>query len=405
MPTAVPARQGRSAGRQPRAASTPKPAALLLDTRPALPAATSFQHPLVPRRLVTALARSGIVAPFEIQAAALPDALAGNDLLGKAVTGSGKTLAFGVPLLARLSAHRTATRGRPPRGLILLPTRELAQQVADVLTPLGRAVGLRVVAVYGGALLPRQVTALRQGADVVVATPGRLQDLLDRRAVTLDAIETTVLDEADHLCDLGFLPAVRRLLDLTPAGRQRLLFSATLDRDVDTLVRAYLDRPVLVDVTPRDGEVGTVVYRTVVTADREARLRAVAELAGGQGRSLLFVRTQHGADRLARRLTSAGVAASQLHGGMAQHARTRALRAFSEGTSGVLVATDVALVVHVDLPADAKTFLHRSGRTGRAGADGTVVLLALAAEEAAAERLLRAAAPVSAGASPAARVH
>ncbi|MBI1758352.1 MAG: DEAD/DEAH box helicase [Actinobacteria bacterium] len=365
---------------------------------------TEFAGSGLPDRLVQALARSGVRTPFPIQAAALPDALAGNDLLGKAATGSGKTLAFGLPLLARLAAGSADPRGARaagPRGLVLLPTRELAQQVTDVLTALGQSLRLRVVPVYGGASIAKQIGALRHGADIVVATPGRLEDLLERGAVRLDHIDITVLDEADHLCDLGFLPPIRRLLNLTPAGGQRLLFSATLDGDVDSLVREYLNEPVLVDVAPHEESSGEITYHLTSIEDRAHRLRAVVDLAQQPGRCLLFVRTKHGADRLARQMTAAGVvSALPLHGGMHQGARTRALKQFATERDAVLVATDVAArglhvdgidtVVHVDLPADQKTFLHRCGRTGRAGADGTVVVLAATDEAAAARKLLRA---------------
>lgn len=371
-------------------------------TREPQPPATSFADAGLPDSLVTALARRGIAAPFPVQAAALPDALTGADVLGRAATGSGKTLAFGLAVLARvLDGSRVPRR---PRGLILVPTRELARQVADVLTPLGQAAGVRVSTVYGGTPLGRQIDTLGRGVDVLVATPGRLEDLLARRSVSLDAVEVTVLDEADHLCDLGFLPAMQRLLALVPAGTQRMLFSATLDGDVDVLVRQHLVEPVLIDVAPlaQRPDATPVRHRVVAVRTRGEKPAVTAGLLpDGDARALLFVRTQHGADRLAEQLHGLGVAARPLHGGLAQHVRTRALAAFRSGESPVLVATDVAargidvddvaLVVHVDPAAEAKTFAHRSGRTGRAGAGGTVVTLALPDERRAVDRMLAAA--------------
>jgi superfamily II DNA/RNA helicase len=356
-----------------------------VQTRPPAPPITSFAAAGLPQRLVTALERRGIHEPFPVQAATLPDALTGADLLGRAVTGSGKTLGFGLPLLAHLGAAGPRGRRRP-KGLVLAPTRELAQQVTDVLAPLGQALGVRVAAVYGGTSIGRQINALDRGVDVVVATPGRLVDLLERRAIFLDAVEVTVVDEADHMCDLGFLPVVRRLLGLVPTGGQRLLFSATLDGDVDVLTREFLVNPVLVEVMPPD-DGAVVTHRVLTLADRAAKTAAVAELAATAERTLLFVRTKRGADRLARQLSTPSLPVKPLHGGLTQSARTRALAAFGAGRTRVLVATDVAargldisnvdVVVHVDPPSDPKAFVHRSGRTGRAGASGAVITLAL----------------------------
>ena len=350
---------------------------------------------------MTALARRGITEPLPIQAAALPDALAGEHVLGRARTGSGKTLGFGLPMLARLAADPHRVQPGHPRGLVLVPTRELAQQVADALEPLARVLGLRVTTVYGGASLTRQVEALRRGAGVVVATPGRLTDLIERRACDLGQVEITVVDEADHMCDLGFLPVVRRLLSQVPAGGQRMLFSATLDGGVDVLVREHLHGPVLVAVDPQVQPAALTAHHGFEAADKEAKLRLVSALAGGRGRTLVFSRTKHGADRLARQLVREGIPAAPLHGGMAQNARSRALRSFCEGSRPVLVATDVAargihvddveLVVHADPPAEHKAYLHRSGRTARAGAAGTVVVVLLPEERRAVEALLRAA--------------
>ena len=368
-----------------------------LATRRPLPPSATFA--VLPPDLVRVLQRRGIHAPFPIQSATLPDALAGHDVLGRAVTGSGKTLAFGLPLLAGLQGRKAAPRR--PRALVLVPTRELARQVGDVLAPLGQGSGVRVSVVVGGAGIGRQVDALGRGVDALVATPGRLEDLLARGAVGLDAIETVVLDEADHLCDLGFLPAMRRLLDLCPARGQRLLFSATLDGDVDVLVRRYLSDPVLVDIAPPESDGDPVVHRVEPVARREDKPAAVAALVRDADRAIVFVRTKHGADRLARQLSRHGLRTTALHGGMQQNARTRSLAAFADGSAAVLVATDVAargihvdgvqLVVHADPPAEAKVFAHRSGRTGRAGAGGEVVTVALPDEVRDVRRLLAAA--------------
>jgi len=361
----------------------------------------SFAAAGVPTALDAALRRTGITAPFAIQAATLADALAGEHLLARARTGSGKTLAFGVPLLSLLAAERRASRPGHPRGLVLVPTRELAQQVADALRPLAGAVGLRLTTVYGGTSLPKQVAALARGVDVVVATPGRLTDLVDRRACHLDAVTFAVVDEADHMCDLGFLPVVRALLAAVPADGQRLMFSATLDGAVDVLAREFLPDPVLVAVDPAVPAVHPMAHHAFEATDREGKVALLAALAGAPGRNLFFTRTKHGADRLARQLSRAGVSAAALHGGLAQNARAGRLRAFADGGCPVLVATDVMargihvdevdLVVHADPPVEAKAYLHRSGRTARAGAGGTVVLVSLPEERAAVSGLLRAA--------------
>jgi superfamily II DNA/RNA helicase len=382
------------------AASSPLPT--LPTTTPAL----TFEHLGVPRALTAVLARRGITVPLPIQANAIPDALAGRDVLGKAETGSGKTLAFGLPLLARLAAAGASpgprgargARGARPRALVLVPTRELARQVHDELAPLARTVGLRTLAVYGGASIGAQARALRVGVELVVATPGRLTDLLRQGACSLDAVEVAVLDEADHMADIGFLPAVTWLLDRVPAGGQRLLFSATLDNGVDVLVDRYLDDPVRHSVPSATGNLERMDHRSIaVTGD--TKVTVAAGLAAGSGRTLLFVRTRRGAARLARQLGRAGIRAEALHGDMAQGARDRALAAFSGGRAPVLVATDVAargihvdavdLVVHFDPPVEAKTYLHRSGRTARAGAAGSVVTLVLPEQAADVAKLLR----------------
>jgi superfamily II DNA/RNA helicase len=349
------------------------------------PPAVEFAELGLDPRIVASLRARGITAPFAIQARALPDALAGRDVLGRAETGSGKTLAFGLPMLSRVAAIAGRPRATAPRGLVLVPTRELAEQVSGVLKPIGRSLGLLVTAVYGGVSIGRQIDRLSRGVDVVVATPGRLIDLLDRHACSLADIEVTVLDEADHMADLGFLPSVTRILDLTPPDGQRLLFSATLDRGVDRLVRAYLADPALhaVEAQRVSGAAAEHVTLVLEMADKVA---VAAELASRPSRTLFFVRTKHGADRLARQLDRAGVPAAAIHGDRNQNQRQRALDAFTAGHPRVLVATDVAarglhvdgieLVVHFDPPRDHKDYLHRSGRTARAGATGIVVALA-----------------------------
>jgi len=331
-------------------------------------------------RLVRALAAGDIREPFAIQARALPDALAGRDVLGRAQTGSGKTLAFGLPLLTRLTGG--TSQPKAPRGLVLVPTRELAQQVADVLAPLGRRIGVSIATVYGGVSIGRQITRVRD-ADVVVATPGRLIDLLERHACTLSGIQVTVLDEADHMADLGFLPAVTRILDETPADGQRMFFSATLDRGVGQLVASYIRDPALHAVTASTDS-GPAEHRVLVLSAQD-KVPVAAEIAGRPGRTLFFVRTRHGADRLAKQLSRAGVDAAAIHGDRNQNQRQRALDAFAAGHPRVLVATDVAargihvddvdLVVQFDPPNDHKDYLHRSGRTARAGAAGMVIAL------------------------------
>jgi superfamily II DNA/RNA helicase len=347
---------------------------------------SSFAGLGVPSTLTAALAARGITTPRPIQARTLPDALAGRDVLGRAETGSGKTLAFGLPLLVRTATASGRRQARQPRGLVVVPTRELADQVHDELVELAALLELRLLAVYGGVPLGRQVQQLRRGTDIIVATPGRLLDLLGQGACSLDAVAVAVLDEADHMADMGFLPAVTSLLDRVPPGGQRLLFSATLDGQVDTLVRRYLTNPVRHTVAPTAAAAAMMDHqiRTVEATDKVA---VAAELAGRPGRTLVFVRTKHRAARLARQLERAGVRAGALHGNLAQPARKRALAAFAAGTEPVLVATDIAArglhvdgidrVVHFDPPAEPKAYLHRSGRTARAGAAGTVVTLVL----------------------------
>jgi superfamily II DNA/RNA helicase len=347
-----------------------------------------FRELGLPRGLVNALSRNGIEAPFPIQAATIPDVIAGRDLLGRAATGSGKTLAFGLPLIARLEGSAAAPRR--PRGLVLVPTRELAMQVTDAVAPLAQARGLSVRLVAGGLPIHKQIQSLEKGVDVLVATPGRLIDLIERRSCFLDAVEVTVLDEADHMADLGFLPVVRRLLDMTPRDGQRLLFSATLDGDVATLVENYLTDPAVHALSTAVASVDTMSHH-VFRVPFEAKFDLVASIAAREGRTICFVRTKHGAERVARNLSRIGVAAGALHGGRTQAQRNKALAAFRDGSVPVLVATDVAargihvddvsLVLHVDPPQDGKDYLHRSGRTARAGESGVVVLLTTPSEE------------------------
>ena len=338
----------------------------------------------VPATLVSALARNNITEPFPIQEATLPDALQGRDVLGRAQTGSGKTLAFGIPMLARLTG-RTAKRGRP-LGLVLVPTRELAMQVNDTLSPLAHAVGLDVRLIAGGMPYSRQIEALRRGVPILVATPGRLGDLIQQGHCDLRDVEITVLDEADHMADMGFLPVVTDLLTQVADGGQRLLFSATLDNGVDKVVRRFLSDPVSHSTQDARASVTTMDHHLLLVRPDD-KAAVTAEIAAREGRTIMFVRTKHGADRLATTLAKQGVAAGSLHGGKTQAARTKALDAFRSGRVPVLVATDVAargihvddvsLVVHVDPPADPKDYLHRAGRTARAGESGTVVTLVL----------------------------
>ncbi len=335
----------------------------------------------VPAPLVAVLDDTGITTPFPIQAAALPDALAGRDILGRAKTGSGKTLGFSLPLVARLAGGRTAP-GRP-RGLVLVPTRELATQVQAVLKPLARAMGLWVATIYGGVSQRPQVAALGRRTDIVVACPGRLADLIGQGHCDLGDVEVTVIDEADQMADLGFLPIVRRLLEATPADGQRLLFSATLDSAIDVLARRFLTDPAHHSVDEHSSP--AEIEHHVITINPAHRLEVIATLAGGDKRSLVFTRTKHGAERLARQLTAAGIPAAELHGNLAQGARSRNLAAFGSGAVRVMVATDIAargihvdgvdLVIHADPPAEHKAYVHRSGRTARGGADGVVVTM------------------------------
>jgi len=337
----------------------------------------------LPAELVTALSEQGITEPTPVQAAVVPDALAGYDVLGRARTGSGKTLAFGLPILSRLAGSRS--RPCHPRALIVVPTRELANQVARALQPVAASVGLKLTTVYGGTPYEKQTRQLRQRADLVVATPGRLEDLFENGYVFFDDIEVTVLDEADHLCDLGFYPAVDKLVGLTPAGSQRLLLSATLDGDVDALVRAHLRDPRVHELDPNAGSITTMTHHTLTVGGFRDKVDAVSRLVQANGRTIVFTRTRESATQLAEALTDGGTKAVDLQGNLSQRVRERNLQRFTDGDVQVVVATDVAargihvddvgLVVHFDVAGDAKSYLHRSGRTARAGRDGCVVTL------------------------------
>jgi superfamily II DNA/RNA helicase len=334
--------------------------------------------------IVRKLTQNGVVTPFPIQAATIPDALTGRDILGRGRTGSGKTLAFGLPLLTLLSGGHTERKR--PRGVILTPTRELAMQVADALQPYGDVLGLKMKVVCGGTSMQNQIYALERGVDVLVATPGRLRDLINRGAASLDQVQIAVLDEADQMADMGFLPEVTELLDTIPAGGQRLLFSATLENEIDSLVKRYLVKPITHEVDAAQGAVTTMTHHVLVVKPKD-KTPVTAAIAARKGRTIIFVRTQMGADRVAEQLIESGVRADALHGGMTQGARTRTLEDFKGGLVNVLVATDVAargihvdgidLVLNVDPAGDHKDYLHRSGRTARAGKSGTVVSLAL----------------------------
>ena len=358
----------------------------------------------VPAPLVAALAADGKTSPFPIQVDTLPDTLAGRDVLGRGKTGSGKTLAFSLPMVARLGGALAGGKRRPgrPLGLVLAPTRELATQIDAVLAPLAAAYGMKTTTIFGGISQKRQVDALRAGVDIVVACPGRLEDLMKQGHVTLDAVEITVLDEADHMADLGFLPVVTRIMGKTPQGGQRLLFSATLDNGVDKLVKRFLQNEVLHSVDEATSHVAAMTHHVFEVDDVDAKNELVKTLASGTGRRILFMRTKHHAKKLAKKLTEQGIPAVDLHGNLSQPQRDRNLAAFGDGSVKVLVATDVAargvhvddveLVIHVDPPMEHKAYLHRSGRTARAGSEGDVVTICLPAQKQDLKTLLRKAA-------------
>ena len=363
----------------PQQSSVPRQAA----PQPTGPIPT-FAELGVPSALTELLAAEGITAPFPIQAATLPDSLAGRDVLGRGRTGSGKTLGFLLPVLTRLAENPRRRQPNRPRALILAPTRELAAQIQRTAEPLANALGLRTTSIFGGVATRPQISALRSGLDLVIACPGRLLDHVEAGHADLGGIEITVLDEADHMADLGFLPMVKRILNATPAGTQRLLFSATLDNGIDGLVRQYLNKPVTHAVDSAQSEVPDMAHH-VLHIDAEHRLPILVELTSAPGRTIVFTRTKHGARKLARQLAAARIPAVDLHGNLAQSARARNLEAFSAGRATTLVATDIAargihvdevsLVVHADPPVEHKAYLHRSGRTARAGSSGTVVTL------------------------------
>jgi superfamily II DNA/RNA helicase len=385
-----PARGGRTA---PQSDFTPP-----VTTTPALLPVASFAELDMPAPLLAVLGQQGVTVPFPIQAATLPNALAGRDVLGRGRTGSGKTLAFGLAVLSRTAGHRA--EAHRPLALILVPTRELAQQITDALVRYARPLHLRLATVVGGVSMRPQAGALRDGVEVLVATPGRLRDLVERGDCRLDQVRTTVLDEADQMADMGFMPQITALLKHVPADGQRMLFSATLDRNIDQLVRRYLTDPVVHSVDPPAGSVTTMEHHVLRVASTDKRT-AVRRIAAREGRVIMFLDTKRAADRLARDLLANGVRAAALHGGKSQPQRTRALEQFKSGHVTVLVATDVAargihiddldLVVNVDPPTDHKDYLHRGGRTARAGASGSVVTLALPDQLADITRLMAAA--------------
>ncbi|WP_346959408.1 DEAD/DEAH box helicase [uncultured Arthrobacter sp.] len=364
---------------------------------------TTFAALGTPKALADTLTAQGIVEPFPIQVKTLPDTLAGRDVLGRGRTGSGKTIAFAIPLVARLAEREAAHFRKPgrPMGLVLAPTRELATQINATIEPMAKAMGLTTTVIFGGISQARQEKALRSGVDIVIACPGRLEDLIRQRIVTLEAVEITVLDEADHMADLGFLPVVKKLMDMTPSQGQRLLFSATLDNGVDKIVQRYLSNPLTHAVDESQAAVTTMEHHVLVVNDQTVKKQLIVELASGAGRRVLFMRTKHHARKLAKTLTDAGIPAVDLHGNLSQNARDRNLAEFSSGDVRVLVATDVAargvhvddveLVIHVDPPTEHKAYLHRSGRTARAGSDGTVVTLTLPEQQSDVKKLMKAA--------------
>ncbi len=365
----------------------------MADDRPLNPATdtTSFASLGVPAALIQVLTAQGITAPFPIQSATLPDSLAGRDVLGRGRTGSGKTLAFALPLLTRLASGTGSRRPGRPRALVLAPTRELVTQIEATIAPLAKTLGLTTLTVFGGVRPGPQISSLRHGVDIVLACPGRLEDHMREGHADLSGIEVTVLDEADHMADLGFLPGVKRIMDRTPERGQRMLFSATLDRGVDVLVKRYLTNPVTHSVDSAQSPVGTMTHHVLHVA-KDSRLPVLVDLVAAPGRTMVFTRTKHGARNLARQLKQRGIAAVDLHGNLSQNARTRNMEAFSSGAASTLVATDIAargihvddvsLVVHADPPVEHKAYLHRSGRTARAGNEGTVVTLMLDAQRA-----------------------
>ena len=346
---------------------------------------TTFADLGLPRAIVSVLGKQGITEPFPIQEAAIPDALAGKDVLGRGPTGSGKTFTFGLPMLARL-AGAPSTPGHP-RGLVLAPTRELASQIRERLEDPAAALGLRLLDVVGGVNINHHIRSLASPVDLLVATPGRAEDLINQKKLSFDSVQIAALDEADQMADMGFLPQVRKLLDRTPKDGQRLLFSATLDGDVEKLIARYMHDPVTHSTAPVQAAVDTMDHYRLMVGGREERNEIALQIAAREGKTIMFMRTKHGVDRQVKKLRRAGIHAQGLHGDKGQGARTRALEGFADGSTPVLVATDIAargidvddvsLVVHVDPPAEHKAYLHRAGRTARAGTSGTVVTLVM----------------------------
>lgn len=357
----------------------------------------SFAALGLPLELTSVLRDQGIEEAFPIQEAAIPDALAGRDVLGRGPTGSGKTLTFGLPMIARL-AGAPSVPGHP-RGLIITPTRELATQIRERLEAAAAAMGLRIIEVVGGINVNHNIRSLAAPVDLLVATPGRAQDLVNQRRLFLDQVEVSAIDEADQMADMGFLPQVKALLDLTPSDGQRLLFSATLDGDVDKLIARYMNEPVTHSTAPVTAAVDTMRHYQLLVGDRETRSEIITQIGARKGKTIMFMRTKHSVDRQVRKLRRAGIHAQGLHGDKSQGARTRALAGFADGSTPVLVATDIAargididdvsLVVHVDPPAEHKAYLHRAGRTARAGTTGTVVTLVMDEQRKDVAQLLR----------------
>ncbi|MFD7456100.1 MULTISPECIES: DEAD/DEAH box helicase [unclassified Streptomyces] len=380
-----PQKSNRRASSPPPSASSPREFRLPEGTTPALPAVEEFAALDMPAGLLQTLTAQGVTTPFPIQAATLPNSLAGRDLLGRGRTGSGKTLAFGLALLARTAGLRAEPKA--PLALVLVPTRELAQQVTDALTPYATAVNVRLATVVGGLSITKQAGALRRGTEVLVATPGRLNDLVERGDCVLDDVRITVLDEADQMTDMGFLPQITKLIQRVRPDGQRMLFSATLDRNIDRLVQRFLTDPVVHSVDPSAGAVTTMEHHVLHVQDETDKKAVTTRIAARDGRVILFLDTKRSADRLAKRLLAVGVRAAALHGGRSQPQRNRTLEQFKNGQVTALVATNVAargihvddldLVVNVDPPTDHKDYLHRGGRTARAGGSGSVVTLVL----------------------------
>ncbi|CAM5564343.1 DEAD/DEAH box helicase [Streptomyces tanashiensis] len=377
--------KGPRGGRRPAAPPPPQEFTPPETVTPALPAVASFEDLDMPAALLRTLTEQGVTEPFPIQAATLPNSIAGRDVLGRGRTGSGKTLAFGLALLARTAGRRAEPTA--PLALVLVPTRELAQQVTDALTPYASALRLRITTVVGGMSISRQSSSLRRGAEVLIATPGRLHDLIERGDCRLDQVAVTVLDEADQMADMGFLPQVTKLLKQVEPGGQRLLFSATLDRNIDRLVKMFLDDPVVHSVDPSAGAVTTMEHHLLYVADETDKKAVTLRIAARDGRTILFMDTKRSVDRMVKRLLANGVRASGLHGGRSQPQRNRTLDQFKTGQVTALVATNVAargihvddldMVVNVDPPMDHKDYLHRGGRTARAGESGSVFTLVL----------------------------